>query len=128
MNRIVTDSNSLAGEGHGPVVDLTERDFDKALSENTVVFVDFWAPWCAPCRAFAPIYEGVAHKYPQVLFAKVNVDVELKLAERYPIRSIPSLYIFVNRALIHTRAGALSGSALEAVVGEVVSHRPSLNA
>lgn len=118
MNRSVNNA-APAPHGHS-VVELTEENFAKVIADNNVVFVDFWAPWCAPCRAFASIYEGVAHKYPQVVFAKVNVDEQSAVAGRYPIRSIPSIYVFVNRSLARTHVGALTSAALEKLVNEVI--------
>lgn len=113
------DNTASASQGHA-VVELTEENFAKVIADNTVVFVDFWAPWCAPCRAFAPIYEGVARKYPEVVFAKVNVDEQSALAGHYHIRAIPSVYVFVNRSLAHTHGGGLTAAALEKLVNAVI--------
>lgn len=97
-------------------VELTQTNFEDTISNNDLVLIDFWAPWCGPCRSFAPIYEQVSQKYPSVLFAKVNTDQEQALAGNFNIRSIPTLMIFREQIIIFSQAGSLPVSALEEVI------------
>ena len=98
------------------VVELTQDNFEQIITGNELVLVDFWAPWCAPCRAFAPIFEAAAEKYPDVVFGKVNTDEEQELAGAFQIRSIPTLTIFRQQIGIFSQAGSLPASALDQVI------------
>ena len=75
-------------------IELTRENFDKTVTENPMVIVDFWAPWCGPCRGFAPVYEKASEAHPDVVFAKVNTDEQQELAGTFSIRSIPTLMVF----------------------------------
>ncbi len=99
-------------------VELTATNFGETIQNNDIVIVDFWAPWCGPCRAFAPVYEAAAAKHPDVTFAKVNTEVEQQLAGQFQIRSIPTLMIFREKIVIFAQPGALPASALEEIIGK----------
>ncbi|NJO18154.1 MAG: thioredoxin [Thioploca sp.] len=101
-------------------VELTQTNFEDTISNNDLVLIDFWAPWCGPCRSFAPTYEQVSQKYPAVLFAKVNTDQEQALAGNFNIRSIPTLMIFREQIIIFSQAGSLPASALEEVINKAL--------
>ena len=81
-----------------------------------MVLVDFWAPWCGPCRSFAPAYEAASEKFPDVVFAKVNTEEQQALAAHFQIRSIPTLMIFRDKIIIFAQPGALPPAALEQVI------------
>jgi len=83
-----------------------------------MVIVDFWAPWCGPCRSFAPAYEAASEKHPDVVFAKVNTEEQQALAGYFQIRSIPTLMIFREKIIIFAQPGALPPAALEQVIGK----------
>ena len=98
---------------------LTKDTFEQAVTGNDMVIVDFWAPWCGPCRAFAPTYEATSEKYPGIVFAKVNTEDEPELAGRFDIRSIPTLMVFREKVLLLSQPGALPASALESIIKKV---------
>lgn len=100
-------------------IDVKSEEFDSLISENSTVFVDFWAAWCGPCRQFAPIYEAASEKYPDVVFAKVDTDAEQSLASAAGISSIPTLMIFRDGILLFNQPGALPAPALEEIIGKV---------
>ena len=102
-------------------VDLTKDNFEQTVNGNPIVIVDFWAPWCGPCKGFAPVYEQASEAHPDVVFAKVNTDEEQELAGAFGIRSIPTLMVFREQVILFQQAGALPGSALEQVITQAKS-------
>ncbi|MEO8718370.1 MAG: thioredoxin [Burkholderiales bacterium] len=97
-------------------VELTKDNFEQVISESPMVIVDFWAPWCGPCRGFAPIYEQAAEGHADVVFGKINTEQEQELAGAFNIRSIPTLMVFREKVVLFQQAGALPASALEQVI------------
>lgn len=93
-------------------ITLTEDNFENTMTNHDIVIVDFWAPWCGPCKAFAPIFEKVSEKYPDVVFAKVDTDQEQKLANVFQIRSIPTLMIFREKVIVFSQPGMLPESSI----------------
>jgi thioredoxin 1 len=98
------------------VVELTKQNFEQVVTSNPTVIVDYWAPWCGPCRGFAPVFERVAEQNPDVVFAKVNTEEEQEIASHFQIRSIPTLMVFRDQIIVFSQPGALPQSALEQVV------------
>jgi thioredoxin 1 len=99
-------------------VQLTQANFEQTINDNDIIVVDFWAPWCGPCRSFAPTFEKVSNQYPNMVFAKVNTEEERDLAGYFQIRSIPTLMIFKEQIIIFSQAGALPESGLVEVIGK----------
>jgi thioredoxin len=97
-------------------VEVTQENFNQVVNGNSMVIVDFWAPWCGPCRSFAPAYEAASEKHPDVVFAKVNTEEQQALAGYFQIRSIPTLMVFRDKIIIFAQPGALPASALEQVI------------
>lgn len=100
-------------------VELTAENFDSTIMGNDIVIVDFWAEWCGPCKMFAPTFEAISEKHPEIVFGKVDTEVEQSLAAAAGIQSIPTLMIFRDSILLFSQPGALPPSALEDLVGQV---------
>jgi len=99
-------------------VAVTKDSFQEVVEKDGIVFIDWWAPWCGPCRMFAPTYEKVSEKHPDITFAKVNTEDEQELAASFDIRSIPTLMILRDHVLVFAQPGALPEAALEHLVSQ----------
>jgi len=102
-------------------IDLTEQSFEAQLQKPGILFIDFWAAWCGPCRMFAPIYEKVASAHPDVTWAKVDTDANPRLSGGMGIQSIPTLMVFRDGILVFEQAGVLPAPALEDLLKQVQS-------
>ena len=101
------------------VVEATKENFSEIIENNDIVIVDFWAPWCGPCRSFAPIFEKTAEAHPEAAFVKINTEQEQELAAHFQIRSIPTLMVFREQILLFAQPGMLPESALTELLGKV---------
>ena len=97
-------------------VELTKENFERTVNGHPMVVVDFWAPWCGPCRGFAPVFEKASETHPDVVFGKINSDEQQELAAAFNIRSIPTLMVFREKVILFQQAGALPGQALDQVL------------
>ena len=100
-------------------IELGAENFERTLTENNIVLVDFYASWCGPCRQFAPVYEQASLRHPDVLFGKVDTETEQSLAAAAQITSIPTLMAFKDGSLVFSQPGALPATALEQVITAV---------
>ncbi len=100
------------------VLELNEENFEDTILSNDFVVIDFWAPWCGPCRGFAPVFEAASEKHPDIVFAKINTEEQQALAAHFQIRSIPTLMIFREKVIIYSQAGALPAGAFDELLNK----------
>jgi len=94
------------------VLAITGEQFESLLSTAEILFIDFWAQWCAPCKQFSSVYERVAQSFPQIVFGKVNIEQEIDLANVFEIRSIPHIMVFKKGIAIYSESGSMPESIL----------------
>jgi len=102
-------------------LELNADNFQQTINENANVIIDFWAPWCAPCRGFAPTFEAASEKQPGIVFAKVNTEEQQEIASAFNIRSIPTLMVFRDQIIIYSEAGALPAQAFDQLVEQAMA-------
>ena len=99
-------------------VQLNAQDFEKTITDNNLVFVDFWATWCGPCRAFGPTFEAASEENPDIVFGKVDIDANQDLASAAGIQAVPTLMIAKQGQIIFKQAGALRAEDLDDLIAQ----------
>jgi thioredoxin 1 len=102
-------------------LELNADNFQQAINEHANLIIDFWAPWCAPCRAFAPTFEAASETRSDIIFAKVNTEEQQEIAAAFNIRSIPTLMVFRDQIIIYSEAGSLPASAFEQLIEQAMA-------
>ena len=100
-------------------LELTEQNFETTLEKGGILIIDFWAEWCGPCRAFAPVFEAASKKHADITFAKVDTEAQQGLAAAFEIQAIPTLAVFRDGVMLGRNSGALPAAALEGVIEQV---------
>ncbi|HMV67521.1 MAG TPA: thioredoxin family protein [Myxococcota bacterium] len=101
------------------VVHVTRENFEQLLQDHAMIVLDFWAPWCGPCRTYGPIFEDVSDGHPDVLFGKINTDEQQELAGAFGIQSIPSTVFFRERVALHLQPGVMPRPGLEDMIRQM---------
>lgn len=97
-------------------LEITAENFNDVLEKNPIVFLDFWAAWCGPCRNFAPTYEAASEANPDIVFGKIDTEAQQELAATFQIRSIPTIAVIREGIMVFRESGALPASALNQVI------------
>jgi thioredoxin len=97
-------------------VEVTKETFEAAVGRRDMALLDFWAPWCGPCRSFGPVFEAASEKHPDVVFGKINADEQQELAAAFNVRSIPYVMLMRERVVVFAQAGALPPEGLESII------------
>ena len=95
---------------------ITHENIEAVIAGNDTVILDFWASWCGPCRTFAPIFEAASEKYPDIVFGKVDTEVERDIAGYFEIRSIPTIMLFREKVMLFSQPGAMTAEGLDSVI------------
>lgn len=98
---------------------LTSKNFNEKVESNPIAILDFWAPWCGPCKSFGPIFEKVSEAYPDILFGKVNTEEEQELGGYFQIRSIPTTMIMKEGIVVFNQAGVMPEEGLKEILDQV---------
>ena len=100
-------------------IELTNENLQSTIDENEIVFVDFWADWCGPCKMFEPVFEKASEKHPDIVFAKCDTQAQPDVAAAFGVQSIPTLAVFRDKVLLFQQPGALQPQALEELIVKV---------
>jgi len=115
------DRNPSNEEVAMATVTITSENIESTVNEGGIVLLDFWASWCGPCRAFAPVFEAASEKYPDVVFGKIDTEAQQALAAQLQIRSIPTIMAFRDGIQLYSQPGALPADAFDDLIDKVIA-------
>ncbi len=102
-----------------PLLDLTTENFDDETDKYPLIFLDFWAAWCQPCKAFAPVFEAAAKEHPEILFGKIDCDAQKVLAKQFEVLSIPTMIAVKDGTIVEARVGAVTPPVFAQLIAKV---------
>lgn len=108
-------------DAQNKIHEINSHNFENYINKHEILILDFWANWCAPCKNFSPIFDKVANLYPEITFAKIDIEKEQELAQVFEIRSVPHLMVLKKGIVIYSESGSMPESTLKELASQAIS-------